>query len=214
MRESQRPVSFLRDHHDCKQNYLNKAGFDFLFRYTHVMVFYQGSNGRTAVLLPGRGYSPNHPVLYYAREVLLVQGWSVKEVNWSPEDLVSEEAVIERSKAELNEVADRNPLVLGKSLGSFVLPWVVQQGWQVIWLTPLLNRPELITALKSVTGKTLLVGGTADVSWESNVAKASGQQVLEMPGADHGLEVPGNPLASVALLRELVETVTLFVESL
>lgn len=178
------------------------------------MTFYQGSNGRTAVLLPGRGYSANHPVLYYAREVLLVQGWSVKEVNWNPEDLVSEEAVIERAKAELDEVADNNPFVLGKSLGSLVLPWVVQQGWQAIWLTPLLNKPELITALNSVTVKTLLVGGTADVSWDSNVAKASGQQVLEMPGADHGLEIPGNPLTSVALLRELVETVTLFVESL
>ncbi|HUW88404.1 MAG TPA: hypothetical protein VMW30_08540 [Candidatus Paceibacterota bacterium] len=44
------------------------------------MTFYQGGNGRTAVLLPGRSYSPNHPVLYYARQVLQVQGWSVEEV--------------------------------------------------------------------------------------------------------------------------------------
>lgn len=178
------------------------------------MTFYQGTNGRTAVLLPGRGYSPNHPVLYYAREVLLVQGWSVKEIYWSPDDLISEEALIERAKAALDEVVDNNPLVLGKSLGSLVLPWVVQQGWPTIWLTPLLNRPELIAALKNVTSKTLLVGGTADVTWDSNVAKAGGQQVLEMPGADHGLEIPGNPLASIALLSELVETITLFVKNL
>ena len=111
-------------------------------------------------------------------------------------------------------MVDNNPLVLGKSLGSLVLPWVVQRGWPAIWLTPLLNRPELITALKNITGKTLLVGGTADVTWDSNVAKASGQQVLEMPGADHGLEIPGNPLASIALLSELVETMTLFVKNL
>jgi len=178
------------------------------------MTFYQGTNGRTAVLLPGLSYSPNHPVLYYAREVLLVQGWSVKEVNWNPEDIVSEDAVIGRAKVVLAEVVDCNPLVLGKSLGSLALPWVVQNGWSAIWLTPLLNRPELITALKNVTGKTLLIGGTADNSWNSKVARESGQQVLEMPGADHGLEIPGNPLASIALLSELVETITLFVKNL
>lgn len=67
---------------------------------------------------------------------------------------------------------------------------------------------------KKNEGKTLLAGGTADASWNSTVAKASGQQVLEMPGADHGLEIPGNPLASVGLLSELVVTITLFIESL
>lgn len=178
------------------------------------MTFYRGTNGRLAVLLPGRNYSPNHPVLYYAREVLLVQGWSVEEVWWNPEDLISEEAVIRRAKVVLDKVADSNPLVVGKSLGSLALPLVAQRGWPAIWLTPLLNRPELVAALKDMTGKTLLIGGTADASWNSTVAKASGQQVLEMPEADHGLEIPGNPLASVGLLGELVVTMTLFVESL
>lgn len=178
------------------------------------MTFYQGANGRVAILLPGRNYSPNHPVLYYARGVLLVQGWSVEEVWWNPEDLISEEAVIRRVKAVLDKVADSNPLVVGKSLGSLALPLVAQRGWPAIWLTPLLNSPGLIAALKSGTSKTLLVGGTADDYWNSTVAKASGQQVLEMPGADHGLEIPGNPLASVVLLSELVATMTLFIESL
>lgn len=178
------------------------------------MTFYQGNNGRTAVLLPGRSYSPNHPVLYYAREVLLAQGWSVEEVWWNPEDLVSQDAVIKRATAMLDMVANQDPLVVGKSLGSLVLPSVVKRGWPAIWLTPLLELPELAEALKSVKSKTLLIGGTADEAWESSVAKASGQQVLELPRADHGLEIPGNPLASVGLLTEIVATMTLFVKSL
>lgn len=113
----------------------------------------------------------------------------------------------------LDKVADSNPLVVGKSLGSLALPLVAQRGWPAIWLTPLLNRPELVAALKDMTGKTLLIGGAADASWNNTVAKVSGQQVLEMPGADHDLEIPGNPLASVGLLGELVVTMTLFVES-
>lgn len=178
------------------------------------MTFYQGTNGRLAVLLPGRSYSPHHPVLYYARSALLTQGWSIEEVWWDPEDLVSEEAVIKKSKATLDKVADQRPLVVGKSLGSLVLPLVVERGWPAIWLTPLLDEPDLRTALKKVKGRTLLVGGTADNAWNSNVAKASGQQVLEIPGADHGLEIPGDPLASVGVLRNIVATLVLFVESL
>lgn len=178
------------------------------------MTFYQGTNGRVAVLLPGASYSPDRPVLYYAREVLRAQGWSVEEVWWNPEDLASDEAVIRTAKAAFEKVADSNPLVVGKSIGSLALPLVAQRGWPAIWLTPLLNRPELLDALKIVTSKTLLVGGTADDYWNSKVAVASGQQILEMPGADHGLEIPGNPLASVDLLSELVKTMKLFVESL
>jgi hypothetical protein len=60
------------------------------------VTFYQGTNGRLAVLLPGRSYSPNHSVLYHSREVLLVQGWSIEKVWWEPEDLVSDEALVER----------------------------------------------------------------------------------------------------------------------
>ena len=178
------------------------------------MTFYQGTNGRVAVLLPGAIYSPNHPVLYYAREVLQAQGWSVEEVWWNPEELASEGALISKAKAAFDRVADQNPLVVGKSLGSLALPLVAQRSWPAIWLTPLLNRPELIAALKIVTSKTLLVGGTADDFWNSAVATSSGHQVLEMPGADHALEIPGDPLASVGLLSELVTIMKVFVGSL
>lgn len=175
---------------------------------------HQGTNGRVAVLIPGRRYSPNHPLLYYARSVLETQGWSVEEVWWEEEDFASEEAVIKKATRTLEKVAHNNPLVVGKSLGSLLLPYVVQRGWPAIWLTPLLNEPDLIAALKNAKAKTLLVGGTADDSWDSDVAKASGQQVLELPGAHHGLEISGDPVASVELLKEIVAAMTLFVESL
>jgi hypothetical protein len=178
------------------------------------VTFYQGTNSRVALLLPGRQYSTDRPLLYYSRAVLVAHGWSVEEVWWTPEDLLSELAVQKRIAYELEKVADQDPLVVGKSLGTLALPLVAQRGWPAIWLTPLLDRPELVLALKAVTGKTLLVGGTADEVWVSSVANASGLQVLEMQGADHGLEIPGDPLASVGLLHELLSTMNSFVESL
>jgi hypothetical protein len=146
--------------------------------------------------------------------VLLTKGWSVEEVWWEPDDLLSEEALIGRVKTTLDKFSSQVPLVVGKSLGSLALPLVIERGLPAIWLTPLLNRPELVEALSRVTSKTLLVGGTADDSWNGDIAKASGQQVLELLGADHGLEIPGDPLASVGLLKEVVAAITLFVENL
>lgn len=178
------------------------------------MTFYEGTNGRVAVLLPGRSYSPHHPVLYYAWNVLRTKGWSIEEVWWDAEDLVSEKALIERVTMTLDKFADQVPLVVGKSLGSLALPLVTERGWPAIWLTPLLDIPELVDALQRVRSKTLLVGGTVDDAWDGNVAKASGQQVLELPGADHGLEIPGDPLASVEILKEIVVAMTFFVENL
>lgn len=178
------------------------------------MTSYLGTNGRLAVLLPGRSYSPNHPLLYYSREALLVHGWSVEEVWWDSEDLVSDAALLERIEEVLHAASDKNPLVIGKSLGSRALPLVAKRGWSGIWLTPLLNHPEIVAGLKDIRAETLLIGGTADDSWNGSVAKSSGQQVLEIPGADHGLEIPGDPPASVRHLGEIVATISTFLEDL
>lgn len=185
------------------------------------MAFYEGTNERVAVLLPGATYTPNHPLLYFARQVLLAHGWSVEEVWWSS-DVLDEfqrlgwaaTGVVQTSRAALDKVADRNPLIVGKSLGTLALPLVSEHGWPAIWLTPLLTRPELVDALKTTTGKTLLVGGTADDYWDGKVARSSGHQVLEMQGAHHGLEITGDPSASVRLLGEIVAAMETFVEAL
>ena len=166
------------------------------------------------MIFPGRAYTPNHPLLYYARQVLLTQGWSVEEVWWVPEDLVSDETVLRRMEKVLDEVVGGASLVVGKSLGSLAMPSVSKRGLSAIWLTPLFELPDLVVASKVIVAKTLMVGGTADDSWDGNIARASGQQVLELPGADHGLEVQGNPLASVGLLAEIIATMTQFVKSL
>jgi len=178
------------------------------------MTYYPGTNGRLAVLLPGRTYSPNHPLLYYSREALLVQGWSIEEVWWNPEDLVSDAALLERIEEVLDAASDKNPLVVGKSLGSLALLLVAKRGWSGIWLTPLLNRAEIVAAVKDIRAKTLLIGGTADETWNGNVAKSSGQQVLEISGADHGLEIPGDPSTSVRVLGEIVATISTFATNL
>ena len=50
-----------------------------------------------------------------------------------------------------------------------------------------------------------------DRIWDSAVAHGLGGPVFEGPGADHGLEIPGDPLAPVDVLRGVTAAMDHFV---
>jgi hypothetical protein len=46
------------------------------------VVVHVGDPERVATILPGRGYGPDFPVLYYTRALLLARHWTVRELRW------------------------------------------------------------------------------------------------------------------------------------
>jgi pimeloyl-ACP methyl ester carboxylesterase len=172
------------------------------------------SRDRVAVMLPGRAYTTDHPLLFFAREVLRDMGWRVDEVSWPPEDLGSDSAIVGHGSRVLDSLAGSQVLVIGKSLGSLLLPYTVEHALPAIWLTPLLTVSDIADAARQFTAPTLLVGGTADEMWDSQVAHDSGQPVLELPGGDHALLLDGDVGGSVAFLGELVTARRSFVDGL
>ena len=85
-------------------------------------------------------------------------------------------------------------VVIGKSLGSVAATLV---SGPAIWLTPLLNQPEVAGAIGSATAPTLLVGSTADPTWAGGAVPDNASiEVLELEGLDHSLQVSGDPIAS------------------
>ncbi len=71
-------------------------------------------------MLPGRGYTVNHPALYYAAEVARDLGWCTEAVSWDDTDL-SDNEVIAHGRAALTSLP-AGSIVIGKSLGSLLLP--------------------------------------------------------------------------------------------
>jgi hypothetical protein len=103
-------------------------------------------------------------------------------------------------------------VVIGKSLGSSAASLVTGPA---IWLTPLLDRDEIVAALESAAAPTLLVGSPADPTWgDGRVPENPSLQVLELEGLDHSLQVSGDPLASLDVLRRVTERVDAFVGAL
>ncbi len=60
----------------------------------------------------------------------------------------------------------------------------------------------------------LLVGSAADPTWSDGEQPGGGSvSVLEFEGLDHSLQVEGDPLASLDVLRQVTERIGGFLES-
>ncbi len=167
---------------------------------------FAGDPARVAVLLPGARYVPAAPLLWFAREAVMAQGWTVLQV-WDQRDGTGDYRawVAQRFQAALAHTGGAQ-LVIAKSLSTLALPAAQERGLAGVWLTPLCDAPEIRDAV--IAAPALLAGGTADPVWDSDVAAGlAGAEVLEVPGADHSLQLPGDPAASLDVLRAVMERV-------
>jgi hypothetical protein len=169
---------------------------------------------RCAVLLPGLAYPTRAPALWFAREAAMAQGWSALEVMGEAGE--DEDALgWERRCAEsaIKAANGARVLVIGKSLASLLAGEIGERDLPAVWLTPLLDQPSVIEGLARTRRPVLLVGGDADPTWQP-ASVPSGRQIesLELPGTDHALQVPGDPVASLGALGRLTEAIARFLE--
>lgn len=166
---------------------------------------------RRAIILPGARYTAAHPLLYFTAAVVRGAGWDVAEATWPRGDVPDPASMVLRiARGLIDEASGSRVLLVGKSLGSLAIPLAAERELAGIWLTPLLREPAVAAALPQLPPATLLVGSSDDETWDSAGARASRHQVVELSGANHGLEHPDDALRSVEYLRTVVEAVTWF----
>ena len=166
------------------------------------------------MLAPGARYSVQAPLLWFAAAVARGHGTGVLGLLDEPPAHVDPfEWARECVRAALDLEPAAKQLVIGKSLASAATGLVAERGLPAVWLTPLLDRDFVVEGLLRVTAPTLLIGGGADPTWRPAVLEARPSQVelLELPDADHGLELPGDPVASIDGLARVVAAVERFV---
>ncbi len=161
------------------------------------------------MLLPGVRYFSQAPLLWFAREAAQARGWSVVEVDErAPDGEDPFEWMLGQAERALAATSAELTVVVGKSLGSVAATMV---DGPAVWLTPLLTRPDIAAALAAARSPALLVGSPADPSWgEAELPDNPLLEVLELPGLDHSLQVSGDPLASLAVLRDVTQRLGAF----
>jgi hypothetical protein len=177
-------------------------------------LLHEGDPGRCAVVLPGIAYFSQAPMLWFAREAAQARGWSVLELTErAPRDEEPFAWMRDRAARALDAAEADTVAVIGKSLASVAAPLVAERRLPAVWLTPLLNRTDVVGALEAATAATLLVGSPADPTW-GHGRVPGGPEVLELEGLDHSLQIEGDPLASLHVLRAVTERVGTFLGQL
>jgi hypothetical protein len=175
------------------------------------VIRHEGDATRCVVILPGVRYFSQAPLLWFAREVARARGWSVLEVDErAPADEDPFAWIRGEAERALGSTDADLVVVVGKSLGSAAAPLVTGPA---IWLTPLLTRPEIVEALAGAESPALAVGSPDDPTWGEGTMPDNPQlEVVELAGLDHSLQVSGDPLASLDVLRDVTQRIGAFLD--
>lgn len=171
-----------------------------------------------ALVLPGAGYTVQAPLLYWPVLALTQAGWDVWSVDWhadvkgpAPRDIAQfvEDAVAQA----LAEIPDAPAAVIGKSLGTYALPYFVDWKVRAAWLTPILTDPRIAQAACGASDRHLFVGGTADPTWRPEGVLNPHSETITVESGNHSLEMTetgwrSSAFDQIEVLRRLVDHVT------
>jgi pimeloyl-ACP methyl ester carboxylesterase len=153
-------------------------------------------------------------------------GWTTQELWWPEEPPRRDGQKLHLWFAQLHSFvhahvsrildAETAPTIalVGKSMGAFAATLAADRGLPGIWLTPVLRDSRLPGDLSRSTAPFLLVGGTADRTWDPQLARSFGQPVYEAENADHGMETDDDPVNSAEVLRCVTIAIDAFVQQL
>jgi len=178
---------------------------------------YATGAARWAIILPGAMYLPDAPLLWFAREAVLASGYNALAV-WDTyhRDGDAREWVEIRLMAALDQVPDRTPLLISKSLTSLASRIAAARNLPGVWLTPLVaaGHPAALQVMEGLAAgraPCLLVGGAADSSWDAAATRSVPQAtIVEIADGDHALQVPGDVPRSLQALQTVTAAVATF----
>jgi hypothetical protein len=195
--------------------------------------FQQEGGGKTlAVLLPGLNYTCDMPLLYYSTRLLETRRADVVQLhaNYTGADfqMASPLERIQRLTGDAHAAIESGlarqsypcVVLVGKSIGTLAMAQLIgtSYGAEVvtIWLTPLLGQPWLVEAVMKSGGPSLFVAGTADPAFDAaaleRIKENTGAEAFLVQGANHSLEIPGDPLASIQIMREFMQGLASFLD--
>jgi hypothetical protein len=171
-----------------------------------------------AVVIPGRMFGPGAGMLMYAAFAAERRGANVHRHWWSTEPPgAGKEQSADWVHGEAAAAVDKTggtPLLIGKSLGTLAAGVAADRSLPGVWLTPLLTMPQVIAGLERARTPFLLIGGTADTSWDGTFARRVTPHLLEVPDADHGMCVPGQLTDSITVLAQVVTAIEEFLKTI
>lgn len=189
----------------------------------NLFLTHETASDKLMVMLPGRGYTCEHPLMYYLRRAAMTQGYDVLSVQYGFQvantELTGENAVYLRD--DVQKAVDgtlpggyRQVCVVGKSMGTPLATELARSLTNdVISLIQLTPIGGAVQELENI--RTLAIIGTADPLYNAEeVATFKDHSTITwkvLDGLNHSLENPDDWRVSLAMLLDITATCEAFI---
>ena len=211
--------------------YINSSVIGFKGRKVPFTIHGKVENAKSLVIfLPGANYTVNSPIFHFLGELIFNQSLHILEVNFPYKDEFYDDfsqndlykAVVTDAKLVIDKVLEAHSyedyVFIGKSIGTIAMSSELKRNIfkqsKGIWLTPLLNKSDVLKAVCETTNKGLCILGDKDKIYTEKVwglvKKNEHITTRLIPNANHRLEHQEDFYESFDLLINIVSDIERF----
>ncbi|SFC86537.1 Alpha/beta superfamily hydrolase [Bacillus sp. OV322] len=185
---------------------------------------------KLAILLPGAGYTVQAPILHYSTGVFINKSFDVLQVKYQYNNEFyadfSMDELSEAIKVDVHTVLDsvraertyENVYLIGKSIGTIAMSSVLEREEfkkaKAIWLTPLIQREDVLGSMAGSVNKGLFIIGDRDHHYsEEEFLKAAENPNITtrlIPNVNHSLEYEEDIVESIDVLKSIIKDIENF----
>lgn len=184
----------------------------------------EGPSDHLVILLPGLGYHCGMPLLYFGTSLALELGGRVLQVEYDYSgrsrnfDAEFERHLLADVLASIGPELEQEwnkVTLIGKSLGTWALAILLDKKEELfaragnvscVWLTPLLRRERVVSAIREWEGESLVAIGTEDPYFDreaiDSLSRKSRARIWVVEGADHSLDMDSSVEKSLEIQKE------------
>ncbi|OIK11671.1 alpha/beta hydrolase [Bacillus sp. MUM 13] len=185
---------------------------------------------KLAILLPGAGYTVQAPILHYSTGVFINKSFDVLQVKYQYNNEFyadfSMDELSEAIKMDVHTVLDsvraektyENVYLIGKSIGTIAMSSVLEREEfkkaKAIWLTPLIQREDVLGSMAGSVNKGLFIIGDKDpyYSEERFLKGAENPNITPrlIANVNHSLEYDEDIVESIDVLKSIIKDIENF----
>lgn len=183
-----------------------------------------------AIILPGMGYTVKSPILHFATGAYLNRGYDVLHINYEYNTDQYDHFTFEEVKRALSsdvitvlhetlyDEDFKSYYLVGKSFGCLAMPEALNfaplQKAKTVWLTPHLKEKYVFETMLNSQNKGLCMIGDRDSFYnKESLEQLQTNRNIDyfIPrGANHALEIDGQTLESIDLVKRVVQMINEF----
>lgn len=188
----------------------------------------ESSSKNLAIILPGMGYTSQAPLLHYSTGVFINKSFDVLHVNYQYNNKAYDgfNEISKAIKVDVKNVIDfvltnktyENFYLIGKSVGTIAMSSELTRetfkNAKAIWLTPLIQREDVLHAMVKSKNKGLCMIGDKDPCYfeERYVKVVENSNITSklIPNVNHSLEYGENAVESIGVLKNVINDIAQF----